>query len=97
MQVTAYRSTRDYQHAAENDLLFHANGAGVEISVSGLAQANRKRPLEPFLAMMQAVMTAVESLPSRKLRVLDKRTWQGIIGLLHRTELFDATTRNNFV
>jgi hypothetical protein len=92
MQVTAYRSTRDYQYAAENDLLFHANGAGVEISVSGLAQANRNRPLEPFLAMMQAVMTAVENLPARKLRVLDKRTWQGIIGLLHRTELFDATT-----
>ncbi|MGB7874433.1 MAG: IS4 family transposase [Anaerolineales bacterium] len=92
MQVTAYRSTRDYQHAAENDLLFHANGAGVEISVSGLAQANRNRPLEPFLAMMQAVMTAVENLPARKLRVLDKRTWQGIVGLLHRTELFDATT-----
>ena len=92
MQVTAYRSTRDHQHAAENDLLFHANGAGVEISVSGLAQANRNRPLEPFLAMMQAVMTAVENLPSRKLRVLDKRTWQGIVDLLHRTELFDATT-----
>jgi hypothetical protein len=91
MQATAYRSTRDHQYAAENDVLFHANGAGVEISVSGLAQANRKRPLEPFLAMLQAVMTAVENLPARKLRVLDKRTWQGIVGLLHRTELFDAT------
>jgi hypothetical protein len=92
MQVTAYRSTRDHQYAAENDVLFHANGAGVQISVSGLAQANRNRPLEPFLAMMQTVMTAVENLPARKLRVLDKRTWQGIVGLLHRTELFDATT-----
>ena len=92
LQATAYRSTRDHQYAAENDVLFHANGAGVEISVSGLAQANRNRPLEPFLAMMQTVMTAVENLPARKLRVLDKRTWKGIVGLLHRTKLFDATT-----
>jgi len=92
MQVTAYRSTRDHQRAAENDVLFHANGAGVEISVSGLAQANRKRPLEPYLVMMQAVMSAIENLPARKLRILDKQTWQGILGLLHRTELFDATT-----
>jgi len=92
MQATAYRSTRDHQYAAENDVLFLANGAGVEISVSGLAQANRKRPLEPYLAMMQAVMIAVAKLPSRKLRVLDKKTWQGIVQLLHRTDLFDATT-----
>ena len=55
MQATAYRSARGHQWAAENDVLFLANGAGVEISVSGLAQANRKRPLEPYLAMMQAV------------------------------------------
>ena len=92
MQATAYRSTRDHQWAAENDALFLANGAGVEISVSGLAQANRNRPLEPYLAMMQAVMAAVANLPARKLRALDKKTWQGIVQLLHRTELFDATT-----
>lgn len=92
LQTTAYQSTRDHQYAAQNDVLFAANGAGVEISVSGLAQANRNRPLEPYLVMMQMVMTAVENLPSRKLRVLDKKTWQGIVALLHRTELFDATT-----
>lgn len=92
LQATAYRSMRDHQHAAQNDVLFQANGAGVEISVSGLAQANRNRPLEPYLVMMQMVMMAVENLPSRKLRVLDKKTWQGIVALLHRTQLFDATT-----
>ena len=92
MQATAYRSARDHQWAAENDALFLANGAGVEISVSGLAQANRNRPLEPYLAMMQAVMTGVANLPHRKLRALDKKTWQGIVQLLHRTNLFDATT-----
>ena len=92
LQATAYRSTRDHQWAAQNDALFAANGADVEISVSGLAQANRKRQLEPFLFMLQAVMTAVENLPARKLRALDKRTWQGIVSLLQRTELFDATT-----
>lgn len=92
MQATSYRSTRDHQWAAKNDALFTANGAGVEISVSGLAQANRNRPIEPFLAMMQSVMAGVAQLPHRKLRALDKKTWQGIVGLLHRTDLFDATT-----
>jgi hypothetical protein len=92
MQATAYRSARDHQWAAKNDALFLANGAGVEISVSGLAQANRNRPLEPYLVMMQAVMAGVANLPHRKLRALDKKTWQGIVQLLHRTDLFDATT-----
>lgn len=92
IQATAYRSTRDHQWAAENDVVFLSNGAGVEISVSGLAQANRNRPLEPYLAMMQSVMAGVANLPHRKLRALDKETWQGIVNLLHRTDLFDATT-----
>jgi hypothetical protein len=76
LQATAYQSTRDHQWAAEHDAMFEANGADVEIIVSGLAQANRNRPLEPYLIMMQRVMMAVEKLPSRKLRKLDKKTWQ---------------------
>jgi hypothetical protein len=92
MQATAYDSTRDHQWAAANDPLFIANGAGVQISVSGLAQANRKRPIEPLVILVQAVMQAVANLPARKLRALDKQTWQGIVDLLHRTDLFDATT-----
>jgi len=92
MQATAYRSTRDHQWAAKNDILFAANGAGVEISVSGLAQANKNRPLEPYLEIMQTVLSAVSQLPHRKLRALDKKTWQGIVQLLHSTNIFDATT-----
>ena len=98
LQATAYKSTRDHQQAAANDALFLANGAGVEISVSGLAQANRNRPLEPFWEMAQAVkirlcvMAAVSKLPARKLRALDQKTWRGIVGLLDRTDLFDATS-----
>lgn len=92
MQATAYQSTRDHQWAAENDVLFAANGAAVDISVSGLAQANRQRPIEPYLVFMRQVMDAVASLPHRKLRALDKETWQGIVGLLGRVDLFDATT-----
>lgn len=92
MQATAYSSTRDHQWAAENDPLFAACGAGVEISVSGLAQANRNRPVEPLIVLMQAVMDAVTGLPHRRLRALDKKTWQGIVNLLHRTDIFDATT-----
>jgi hypothetical protein len=73
MQATAYQSTHDYQWAAANDLLFASSGAAVEISVSGLAQANRNRPLEPYVVMMQQVMDPVVALPYRKLRALDKR------------------------
>ena len=92
MQATAYQSTRDHQWAAENDVLFAANGAAVDISVSGLAQANRQRPIEPYAVFMRQVMDAVASLPHRKLRALDKETWQGIVDLLGRVDLFDATT-----
>jgi hypothetical protein len=92
MQATAYRSSRDHKWAAENDSLFTACGAGVEISVSGLAQANRNRPVEPLVVLMQAVMNAVANLPHRRLRALDKKTWQGIVHLLHRTDIFDATS-----
>jgi hypothetical protein len=92
MQATAYRSTRDHQWAAEHDPLFTSCGAGVEISVSGLAQANRNRPVDPLVVFLHQVMTAVADLPYRRLRALDKETWQGIVGLLNRTDLFDATT-----
>ena len=92
MQATAYESVHDHQWAAEHDRLFEANGAAVSISVSGLAQANKNRPIEPYLILMQQVMTAVANLPSRRLRQLDKETWQGIVQLLQRVDLFDATT-----
>lgn len=37
-------------------------------------------------------MGAVARLPHRCFRALDKDTWQGIVTLLGRIELFDATT-----
>lgn len=92
LQATAYESTRDHQWAAAHDPLFATCGAAMQISVSGLAQANRNRPLEPYVVCLQQVMDAVARLPHRKLRALDKETWQGITHLLKRTELFDATT-----
>ena len=92
MQATNYRSTRDHQWAAEHDPLFESCGAGVEVSVSGLAQANRNRPLEPLVVFLDRVMVTVAALPHRRLRALDKETWQGIVDLLHRTDMFDATT-----
>jgi hypothetical protein len=92
LQATAYESTRDHQWAAAHDPLFATCDAAVQISVSGLAQANRNRPLEPYVVCMQQVMDAVARLPHRKLRALDKETWQGITHLLNRTDLFDATT-----
>ncbi len=82
----------DHQWAAAHDPLFATCGAAVQISVSGLAQANRNRPLAPYVVCMQQVMDAVARLPYRKLRALDKETWQGITHLLKRTDMFDATT-----
>jgi hypothetical protein len=92
MQATAYESARDHKWAAKNDLLFEASGAAVDISVSGLTQANKNRPIEPYVVMLRQVMDAVAELPHRKLRELDKETWQGIVSLLKRVDLFDATT-----
>jgi hypothetical protein len=92
MQATAYESVRDHQWAAEHDKLFEASGAGVDISVSGLAQANKERPIEPYVVLLGQVMDAVANLPHRKLRDLDKESWQGIVSLLKRVDLFDATT-----
>lgn len=92
MQATAYESTRDHQGAAANDPLFAACGAAVQISVSGLAQAKRHRPLEPYVVLLPQVMDTAAPLPHRKLRALDKETWPGITHLLQRSELFDATS-----
>ena len=92
MQATAYESVRDHQWAAQHDKLFEASGAAVDISVSGLAQANKERPIEPYVVLLGQVMDAVANLPHRKLRDLDKETWQGIVSLLKRVDLFDATT-----
>jgi hypothetical protein len=92
MQATTYRSTRDHQYAAKDDPLFAACGARVEISVSGLAQANKNRPVDPLVVMLQQVMNAVADLPHRRLRALDKETWQGIVHLLSRIDIFDAPT-----
>ncbi len=61
LQATAYQSTRDQQWAAANDPLFAANGAAVQISVSGLAQANRNRPIELYVVLLQQVLDAVAS------------------------------------
>lgn len=90
--MTDYTSTHDHQWAAQNDPLFEACGANVDISVSGLAQANKNRPLAPVLGLLRQVMTAVAQIPHRQIRDLDKETWQGIVKILSRVDLFDATT-----
>jgi hypothetical protein len=36
-------------------------------------------------------MDSVARLPHRRLRALEKETWQGIVGLLKHTDMFDAT------
>jgi hypothetical protein len=91
LHITKYTSARDLQWAMREDPLFEATGVHIEISVPGFTQANAQRPLEPYLVMLQQVMDAVARLPHRRLRRLDKKTWQSIVKLLSRVALFDAT------
>lgn len=91
LHITKYTSARDLQWAMREDPLFEATGVHMEISVPGFTQANAQRPLEPYLVMLQQVMDAVARSPHRRLRRLDKKTWQSIVKLLSRVDLFDAT------
>lgn len=91
LHTTKYTSARDLQWAMREDSLFEATAVHVEISVPGFTQANAQRPLEPYLVMLQQVMDAVARLPYRRLRRLDKKTWQSIVQLLKQVDLFDAT------
>ena len=91
LHLTKYHSARDLQWAMREDTLFEATGVHAEISVPGFTQANARRPLEPYLVMLQQVMDAVARLPYRRLRRLDKETWRSIVQLLKQVDLFDAT------
>ena len=91
LHATNYESGRDLVWAAEHDKLFAANEAAFDISVPGFSQANRDRPLAPFIAMLQQVMQTVSHLPHRRLRGIKKETWREIVDLLGRVDLFDAT------
>jgi IS4 transposase len=91
LHATNYKSARDLVWAAEHDKLFAANASAFDISVPGFTCANKDRPLAPFLAMLQQVMHAVAELPHRRLRNVKKQTWQEIVGLLSRVDIFDAT------
>lgn len=97
LHATNYESGRDLVWAAEHDKLFAANEAAFDISVPGFSQANKDRPLAPFIEMLQQVMHAVSNLPHRRLRGIKKETWREIgevtspVNLLGRVDLFDAT------
>lgn len=91
LHATNYESTRDLVWAAENDKLFAANQAAFDISVPGFAGANKDRPLAPFVSMVQQVMQTVAQLPHRRLRTVEKQTWESIVDLLSTVDLFDAT------
>lgn len=91
LHATNYESARDLVWAAENDRLFAAHGAAFDISVPGFTQANRDRPLAPFITMLQQVMQTVAQLPHRRLRNVKKETWREIVALLSQVDLFDAT------
>jgi hypothetical protein len=75
MPATAYQSARDHQWAAQHDLLFATCKADVEISVSGLAQANQRYPVASLCVLLGQVLDAVAGLPHPRLRDLDKQTW----------------------
>ena len=91
LTTTDYKSARDHAWAAKNDPLFQANGAAVDVSFSGLAQANKNRPIEPLMDVLERLFDAAQKAPHRRLNQLDKQTWEGVVGLFRRTSIFDAT------
>lgn len=91
LHTTAYESARDLTWAAEEDLLFKALGADVDISVRGLGEAMAGRPIEPYWKMLKQVQGAVEELPHQRLRGVSTGEWGEITDLFGTVDLFDAT------
>jgi len=91
LHTTAYESARDLTWAAEEDLLFKALGADLDISVRGLGGAMADRPVEPYWKMLGQVQATVEELPHQRLRGISTEEWGEIADLFGTVDLFDAT------
>ena len=94
LALTRHTSLRELQWASQHDPLFARHGARLEVSVPALSGVPERRGSGPFLAVLPAVLTAVQDLPhrSRRARGLTTATLQSIQELMVRTQIADSST-----
>lgn len=94
LALTRYATLREMQWASQHDPLFARHGARLEVSVPALSMLPERRGSGPFLAVLPAVLAAVQELPHRckRARGLTTATLKGIQELLVRTQIADSST-----
>ena len=77
-----------------HDPLYAAHGAKLEITAAGLSKAHARRPIEPYLNLLDDVLRRLAQRSAREkvLRDFDAVTLKSITHLLEQTRIFDATT-----
>lgn len=93
-QCTEPDSLRGFGDAINNDILYKACGAHMDVSVAALSKAHSKRPVGPYIEVLNRVITAIGHIPKmgKVLRKVDSKTLEGISHLLEDVSIFDATT-----
>ena len=93
-QCTEAKSLRGLGDAINNDILYNACGAHMDVSVAALSKAHSRRPLEPFIDILNRVITSIGGIPKygRVLRDVDSEVLQGVSHLLEGVSIFDAST-----
>ena len=57
------QSLRGLGDAVNNDILYQACGANMDVSVAALSKAHAKRPLAPFIDILNEVITSIGNIP----------------------------------
>jgi hypothetical protein len=93
-QLTNDETLRDMHAAVNEDPLYQALGAGLDVSIGALSEAHQKRPYEAMMAILQRVLADLNRIPKDKrvLRELSPDVLRTVGDLLSRTVLFDSTT-----
>ena len=88
------RTLRDLHQDLSKDPLYAVLGAHLNVSVSGLSQANANRPVTPFLMLLDDVLAQLRHIPARYriLRQIESQDLEQIELLLEKMTLFDSTT-----
>ena len=93
-QCTEPESLRGLGDAINNDILYQACGAHMDVSVAALSKAHAQRPLGPFIEILNRVITSIGNIPKsgKILRDVDSELLDGIYDLLGKVSIFDAST-----
>ena len=92
-QCTEAESLRGLGDAVNNDILYQACGANMDVSVAALSKAHAKRPLAPFIDILNEVITSIGNIPKsgKILRDVDSEVLDGICDLKGEVSIFDAS------